>query len=526
MVLGDILISNACRYPNKLALVDGENRYSWKTLNERANRLANGLTELGMRKGDRIAILADNCHHYVELLFATAKLGLIAVCLNYRLSGEQLCRMIRITEPVAIIIRDRYQEAIEAIRGELPFMHTYIRFGSTDKCAVDYESLVSGSSDGEPTSEVNEDDAYAICFSSGTTGEPKAAVVSHKNRIANANQIAVAHAATRENTMLLTLALYTSATQQFLFTYAFVGATQIVINFSPQDFLEAIENEKADTVMINFTLCNLIKEYVAKRTRDYDLSSIELLRSAGQALSYEQWREVVEFFHNPLIIKGLALTEAGLATSGIPEEYKAWLSPQASAEEKKKFGSLGKPMLGVQMRVVDENDQDVPTGEVGEFILKGDNVVRSFWNQPHVTEQTLRGGWLHTGDLAMIDEDGYMYLMGRKDDRIRTGGLNVYPVEIEEVLARHAAVGEVAVFGIPDEHWGERIMAAAILKEGKEATEDELKEYCRKHMARYEVPKKFFFVKDFPRHPVWKRVQKKELAQELCGTRKEEGASL
>jgi fatty-acyl-CoA synthase len=180
MVLGDILISNACRYPNKLALVDGENRYSWKTLNERANRLANGLTELGMRKGDRIAILADNCHHYVELLFATAKLGLIAVCLNYRLSGEQLCRMIRITEPVAIIIRDRYQEAIEAIRGELPFMHTYIRFGSTDKCAVDYESLVSGSSDGEPTSEVNEDDAYAICFSSGTTGEPKAAVVSHE----------------------------------------------------------------------------------------------------------------------------------------------------------------------------------------------------------------------------------------------------------------------------------------------------------------------------------------------------------
>jgi len=519
MLLGDILISNARRYPDKLALVDAENKYSWKELNGRVNRLANGLIDLGMRKGDRIAIISDNCHQYVETLFASAKLGLISVCMNYRFAGEQLSRMMIITEPKAIIIRDSYQEAIESIRPELPFIDAYIGFGTTHHYEFDYESLVSGSSNGEPTVEVSEDDAYAICFSSGTTGEPKAAVISHKNRIANSNQITVAHAATRENTMLLPLALYTSATQQYLFTYAFVGATQVVINFSPEDYLEAIEKEKVDTVMINFTLYNLIKEYLSKSTREYDLSSVKLLRSAGQGLSYEQWREVIEFFHNPLVIKGLAMTEAGLATSGIPEEYKAWLSPQASPEEKRKFGSLGKPMLGVQMRVVDGNDQDVPPGEIGEFICKGDNVVKAFWNQPHITEQTLRGGWLHTGDLAMIDDDGYMYLMGRKDDRIRTGGLNVYPVEIEEVLARHPAVKEIAVFGISDEHWGEIIMAAAILREGHEVTEDELKEYCRRHVARYEVPKKFFFVEDFPRHPVWKRVQKKELAHELCGKR-------
>jgi acyl-CoA synthetase (AMP-forming)/AMP-acid ligase II len=169
--------------------------------------------------------------------------------------------------------------------------------------------------------------------------------------------------------------------------------------------------------------------------------------------------------------------------------------------------------------VVDENDRDLPPGEIGEFICKGDNVVKAFWNQPHITEQTLRDGWLHTGDLAMIDEEGYMFLMGRKDDRIRTGGLNVYPVEIEDVLARHPAVKEVAVFGIPDEHWGEMIMAAAIIKQGHGVTEDELKEYCRTHLARYQVPKRVFFVKDFPRHPVWKRVQKRELALELSGKR-------
>ena len=256
MLLGEIPISNSHRYPQKLAVVDGGNRLTWKELND-----------LGMRKGDRIAILSDNCHHYVEVLFASAKLGLIAVCLNYRLAGEQLSRTMKITEPKAIIIRDRYQEAIESILPELPFIDTYIGFGNTHHYEFDYESLVSGSSNGEPTVEVSEDDAYAICFSSGTTGEPKAAVISHKNRIANTNQITVAHAATRENTMLLPLALYTSATQQYLFTYAFVGATQVVINFSPEDYLEAVEKEKVDTAMINFTLYNLIKEYLSKSRR-------------------------------------------------------------------------------------------------------------------------------------------------------------------------------------------------------------------------------------------------------------------
>ncbi len=515
MLLGEIPISNSRRYPQKLALVDGGNRLSWKELNERVNRLANGLMDLGMRKGDRIAIISDNCHQYVETLFASAKLGLISVCLNYRFAAGQLSRMMKITEPKAALIRDRFQEALESIRSELPFTDIYIGFGDAHHYEFDYESLIRESSNREPTVEVSEDDGYAICFSSGTTGEPKAALISHRNRIANTNQISVAHAATRENTMLIPLALYTAATQQYLFTYAFVGATLVVINFSPKEYLEAIEKEKVDTVMINLTLFNLIREYLSKSERDYDIRSVKLLRSAGQGLSYKQWREVTEFFHHSYMIKGLALTEAGLITSGIPEEYKAWLSPQAAPEEKKRFNSLGKPLLGIQMRVVDENDRDLPPGEIGEFICKGDNVVKAFWNQPHITEQTLRGGWLYTGDLAMIDEEGYMYLMGRKDDRIRTGGYNVYPVEVEEVLARHPAVKEPAVFGIPDDHWGEMIMAAAIIKEGYEVTEDELKEYCRKHLARYQVPKRVIFVKDFPRHPVWKRVQKGELAQEL-----------
>jgi long-chain acyl-CoA synthetase len=261
----------------------------------------------------------------------------------------------------------------------------------------------------------------------------------------------------------------------------------------------------------------LIKEYLEKSGRSYNLDSVKMVRSAGQGLSYEQWQEVLGFFHHPLLNKGFAMTEAGLVISGIPEEYKAWLAPNATVEEKKKFNSLGRVLMGTQIRIVDENDQELRSGEIGELVIKGENVVKSFWNQPHVTEQVLRGGWLHTGDLAMIDEDGYMYFIGRKDDRIRTGGYNVYPVEIEEVMKCHPAVAEPTVFGITDERWGETIMAAVIVKEGHRVTEDELKEHCRKRLARYQVPKRIFFVKEFPRHPVWKRVLKKELVQQLEG---------
>jgi acyl-CoA synthetase (AMP-forming)/AMP-acid ligase II len=517
MLLRDILISNAHRYPNKLALVDGNNKLSWGELNDKVNRVSNGLIGLGLRKGDRIAVLAENCHQYVELLFASTKIGVMAVCLNYRFSPQQLSRMMNISQPKAIIVQTRFRDNIEAIRQELSYVEKFIGLENGHRYEIDFESLVDQSTNDEPTAELNEDDGYAICFSSGTTGEPKAALISHKNRVTNCIQTSLAHNATRDNIILLPFAMYTGVLQQYLFSYAFVGATLVIINFTPEDYLEAIEREKADTIMINYTLFTLIKEYLEKSEQSYDLNSVKMVRSAGQGLSYEQWQEVLRFFHFPLLNKGFAMTEAGLVISGIPEEYKAWLGPNATEEEKKKFNSLGRVLMGTRIRIVDENDRDLPNGEVGELVIRGENVVKRFWNQPQVTEQVLRGGWLHTGDLAMIDEDGYMYLIGRKDDRIRTGGYNVYPVEIEDVMKCHPAVSEPTVLGITDERWGETIIAAVIIKEGHQVTEDELKEHCRRHLARYQVPKRILFVKEFPRHPVWKRVLKKELIQQLEG---------
>jgi long-chain acyl-CoA synthetase len=368
MLLKDIVISNAHRYPNKVALVDETHRLSWKELNDRVNRVSNGLLSLGLSKGDRIAVIAENCHQYVELLFASTKIGVMAVCLNYRFSPQQISRMMNISQPKAIIVQSRFRDNIETIRPELSCVEKFIGLGNGHQYEIDFESLVRKSSNKEPTAELNEDDAYAICFSSGTTGEPKAAVISHKNRIANCIQTSLAHNATRDNIILLPFAMYTGVLQQYLFSYAFVGATLVIINFTPEDYLEAIEREKADTLMINYTLFTLIKEYLEKSERSYDLNSVKMVRSAGQGLSYEQWQEVLEFFHYPLLNKGFALTEAGLVISGIPEEYEGWLAPNATAEEKRKFDSLGKVLMGTQMRIVNEGDQELPSGEVGELV--------------------------------------------------------------------------------------------------------------------------------------------------------------
>jgi fatty-acyl-CoA synthase len=516
MLVGEIVRSNASRYPKKLALVGGDVRLTWKDLNEKVNRVANMLIDFGIGKGDRVAIIAENGPEYVEFLFATAKIGAMAVCVNYRFSPEQLSRMMNISTPKAIVVEDHFRDLIEAIRPEVPSIKQYIGLGSNHGYEYDFNARTNGSSAVEPVAEISEDDGCAICFSSGTTGEPKAAFITHRNRIANCIHTGLCHNITRDNVFLASMAMYAGASQNFFLAYLFTGATLVVINFTAEGYLQAIESEKVTNAQTNHTFYYMIKEYLAKANRTYDVSSVKLLQSAGQALSYEQWQEVLEFFDYPVLQKGMAMTEAGTVTMGVPEDYRAWLSPKATEDEKRKFNSLGKPFIGSEMKVVDTNDQEVPVGEVGELLIRGDNVVKSFWNQPHVTETILRGGWLHTGDLAMIDQEGYMYLMGRRDDRIRTGGYNVYPIEIERVMAMHPAVVEPAVLGVNDERWGEMIVAAVILKNGAQLSEEELKDHCRQHLAGFQVPKRILFVKEFPRHPVWKRVLKKELAQEVA----------
>ncbi|HOE17036.1 MAG TPA: AMP-binding protein [Syntrophorhabdaceae bacterium] len=515
MLLRDITKSNAYRYPNKLALVDGSTRMNWKELNERINRVANMLLSQGISKGDRVGLIAENCHQYVELLFAAAKTGIIAVCLNYRFSSEQLSRMLNIATPKAIVVQGQFKETVESIRSEVPSIEKFIGLSKGHGYAMDFDALSDGSPAEEPSADLNEDDGYAICFSSGTTGEPKAALISHRNRITNCIQVGLSHGVTRDNVFLISMALYAGVSQQWIFSYAFTGATVVIMNFAPEAFIKAIENEKVDTILINHTFYTLIKEYLDKNKQTFDFSSVKLIRSAGQALSYEQWQEVQKFFNNSFVVKGMAMTEAGGVITGVLEEYKTWLSPEATEEEKRKFNTLGKPMIGTEIKIMDDNDNELPPGEIGELIVRGGNVVKTFWNQPYFTESVLRGGWLHTGDLAMIDDEGYIYLMGRRDDRIRTGGYNVYPIEIERVMTLHPAVVEPAVLGITDEKWGEMIIAAVILKEGASVSEEEMKEHCRKHLAGFQVPKRIFFLKEFPRHPVWKRVVKKELAQKL-----------
>lgn len=512
MLIGDILVSNAYRYPSRLALVFGHKRFTWQELNSEVNRLCRGFLSIGLKKGDRIGFIAENSDDYAKVLFAASKLGLITVCLNYRFAPQQLCRMMTVTEAKALIVDSKFKDIVSQMQCDLPYVEKYIGMGPNHGYDHDFESLFASKDDSEPPCEVVESDPYAICFSSGTTGEPKAAVISHKNRITNCTQICLARKATRDSSILLAMAMYTVGLQQYLFAYAFVAAKLVIINFTPEDYLSAIEQQKPDSIMINYTLFSLIKEYMAKSDKKYDLSSIRVAQSAGQSLSYEQWQEVLNFMGNPMLIKGLAMTEAGVLTLGVPEDLTRWAGAGATEDEKRRFNSLGKPLMGVTLKVLDENGVETPPGEVGELVFKGDNIVKGYWN----AAGNIRDGWLHTGDIGYVDEDGFMYLVGRKDDRIRTGGYNVYPVEIEAVLNKLPGVHESAVFAVQDELWGEMIVAAIICEPGSSLAADELKEQSKKSLASFQVPKKFHFVSEFPRHPVWNRVLKRELAAKLA----------
>jgi len=516
MVVGDIVTSNARLFPSKMGVIDEKVRLTWKQFNDRVNRLANAMLGLGLRKGDRVAIIAENCHQYAEFLFAVAKAGLITVCLNYRLTAEQMIRIMNDCEPKAVLIQDKFSEVIEPIKSAVKSIDSFIGTGEGHGCGYDYESLLSESPPDEPDVEVEEQDIFRLQYTTGTTGTSKAAVLTHKNEISTCMLRVQATPTFRDDIDLLWAPLFATGNQARLFGPCFLGATVVIIVFSAKNFVEMVERERVTyTALLPATTFKLVRDYLETSDRKYDLSSLRKLQSAGgQRCTGAELKEMLDYFGIPYSnsCKAYGLTEAsGPAIYVVPEDVAAGLSPNASEKERRRVDSIGKPLLNGQMRVVDENDNDVPPGQTGEIILKGENVMKGYWNNPELTARALRGGWLHTSDLGILDEDGYLYFEGRKDFVIKSGGFLVGPEEVEDVIWQLPAVAEVAVIGIHDEKWGQVVTAITCLKPGHSATEEEIKEHCRKHLASFQVPKTVIFTEKLPRDAAYDKVSRRTL---------------
>jgi len=513
MVIGDIASYNARLFPNKIGIVDENNRLTWGEVNRRVNCLTNAMLGAGLKKGDRVAIICENSHQFVEFLFAVAKAGLIGVCLNYRLAPSKLAYSINDSEPKNIFIQDKFMPMIKQITPEIARMPNLVVIGE----GGDYESMLESSHSDEPQIEVSEQDAYLIQYTTGTTGMPKGIELTHKNWINNCVVRFFLTRVAEDDIYLITAALFAAGNLGHFLGACFAGVTMVIPVFSGKSFVEMVEREKVTWAHLTPTTYRIVRDYIEASERKYDLSSLQKLATGGgQPCSADQVKEILDYFHIPYTnsSKAYGMAEVGSpATFLLPSEVAAGLRPVATEKERRRLESVGKSLGNTQVRVVNDEDKDVPAGQKGEILMKGDGVMRGYWNKPEINQKALRGGWYHTTDMGFLDEDGYLYLTGRKDFLIKSGGFFVAPEEVEKVILQHPAVAEAAIIGIPDKKWGQMVKAVVCLKPGIAASEEEIREHCQKHVARFQVPKSVDFVEKLPREQAYGKISREELVK-------------
>jgi len=508
MLIGDIIRLNAHRFKDKIAFRDEEREKTFAQANKRANAICNALREKGLSKGDRVAVLLYNCSEYEELLFALPKSGLVLVPLNYRLVGRELTYIINNSEANTIIFGEEFADTIDDIRSEIDGIKHYIVVGKGKTDAIEYESLITKSSSAEPSIDLNEDDTAYILYTSGTTGLPKGAMLTHKNIITNLINQAFELQPSPQDLLFNLPPLYHCAGQCTMMSYFFYGCPSITRKqFDPGMVLKTIEIERPNVVHLVPAMQNMVINH--PEVGNYDLSSVQLIIYGAAPMLISHLRKSMEIF-GCQFIQFAGQTEAGpILTALRPEDHMV----DGSEHFARRLGSAGKEVKLTEVKIVDKEGNELPPDTLGEQVARGKNIMKGYWRQPEATEETIVNGWLHTGDICLKDEGGYVYYVDRIKDMIVRGGENVYSREIEEVIATHKDVQEIAVIGVPDDRVGEEVMAVIVPRRGQSVSEEDIVQLCEKNLARYKKPRRFAFVKSLPKNPSGK-ILKRELRKE------------
>jgi len=499
LAIGEMVARNARKMPQREAVVFEGKRHTYREFDQRTNQLANALMLRGYSKGDKLAQLLFNCSELVESYIAMAKMGGVSVPLNFRLISGEILYQLSHSEARALLFGEEFIPVVEEVRKEVPDLD-YICVGEkAPGFAIPYEDLLRQGEDYYPEVRVRDDDPAFIMYTSGTTGKPKGAVLTHKNQIMNAinclfeveKELAlldhekIQFVAPLFHEAALALALITLYTNNTLFILRF---------FEPEKVMKQIEEEALTITFMPPVMSTFLLNAVD--VSRYDTSSLRIMLSGAAILPTETRRQLNEALPNVKLFDVFGQTEMSPVTT--------ILKPSQAAG---RHASVGLPVINVEVRVVDDNDRDVPPGEVGEIIYRGPTVMKEYYKDPEATAETMRGGWFHSGDMVRMDEEGFIYVVDRKKDVIISGGENIYPAEIEDVLYKHPKILEAAVIGVFDQVWGEAVMAVVVPKPGEEITRDEVIEWCSQHLASFKKPRYVEFTKALPRNAAMKVVK-------------------
>jgi long-chain acyl-CoA synthetase len=497
-----LLRQRAQEYGEKTFLYFRDLEVSYRALDEVTNRVANGLSALGVQKGDKVCVLLPNGPEFVYLFLGAPKIGAVLVPVNVLLKAEEVRYIVDNSDAATIVADPRFWPLIKAIMPLCPRLKNAVVIGEpAPSGTIPFAQLLASPSG--PEVDVHPEDDMGIIYTSGTTGKPKGVVLTQKNYYVNSWQGAtISNMSPDERSMcILPLFHVNGQVVTVLMPLQAGGSLVLTEGFSPKTFFEHLARYRATTFSGVPTVYSILL-HLPDADR-YDLSSLRLCICGAAPMPVEVCTQFEEKFHTK-IIEGYGLSEGTCAST---------LNP---VEGQRKVGSIGIPFPGQEIKIFDEQDRERPPGQIGEIVIRGLNLMKGYYKDPDATAETVRDGWLHTGDLGYVDEEGYFYIVGRKKEMIIRGGVNIYPKEIEEVLYRHPQVKEAAVIGLPDRIWGEEVGCCLVLKDGEVGSEEEIIAYCREHLADFKCPRQVFFVETFPKTATGK-IQKHLLAAGVLG---------
>lgn len=493
----------AKRTPNKTAVTQGDRAFTYREVDNRANQIGHALRGLGLSEGDRVGVVLANVPEFVELCFGIARAGFVIVPVSYRLVGPEIAFQLNDSGARALFYSTNYGPAVADARSSMTGVETYVAIGENPPAGdLVYEDLIGAASTADSSVWVDEESPFCIYYTSGTTGVPKGAIVSHRSRTLTMFAMASEYGCySQDDRSLGTAPIYHGAGMVFCIATVYFGGTlSLMERFNPEELLMRLHSERLSNVFMVPTMFHAVFGLPESTRNKYDLSSLTHWLSNAAALPQATKELILTAWPHTRLFELYGSTEGGIVTSLRPED------------QLRKIQCVGHPFPLTDVKLLDDEGNEVPPNSVGELFSRSPYVFNGYLGLPQATADGFNGEYFSAGDLAKRDDEGYVYIVDRKKDMIISGGTNIYPREIEEILFRHPKIADVAVIGVPDDYWGEAIKAVVVLKPGAEASESDILAFCEDKVAKFKLPRSVSFIDELPRNPAAK-VLKRDLRE-------------